>query len=125
MCQPPPQFQKTEKLGAAVKKPEVKPLPANAKHSIDRSGWADFAAFCAPALFFWATDVVPIFVTGGARFLSTHAFLTLHYLLVDKDNYNLKISQKQLNREKKDYLVGTILHMWAQVALQLIEPVIK
>jgi Delta7-sterol 5-desaturase len=122
MCQPPPHFQKNEKLAATVKKAEVKPVRANAKHSIDRSGWVDLAAFCAPALFFWATDVVPIFVTGGARFLSTHAFLSLHYMLVDKDNYNMKISQKQLNREKKDYLVGTVLHMWAQVALQLIFP---
>lgn len=33
----------------------------------------------------------------------------MHYILIDKDNYTEKLSQKQLLREKKDYLVGIIL----------------
>lgn len=54
--------------------------------------------------------------------MSTHAFLSLHFIFVDKDNYNEKLSQKQLEREKSDYLVGIILHMWAQLVLQLLFP---
>ena len=54
--------------------------------------------------------------------ISTHLTLSLHYVFVDKDNYTNKLSQKQLEREKKEYLVGIILHMWAQVVLQLLFP---
>lgn len=43
-------------------------------------------------------------------------------MFVDKDNYAEKLSQKQLQREKKDYLVGIILHMWAQMSLQILFP---
>lgn len=54
--------------------------------------------------------------------LSTHMFLCLHYIFVDKDNYNIKLSQQQLEREKSDYLVGIVLHMWIQASLQVIFP---
>lgn len=54
--------------------------------------------------------------------LSTHVFMCLHYIFVDKDNYNNKLSQQQLEREKSDYLVGIVLHMWTQAALQVIFP---
>merc|ERR1711966_614563 len=56
--------------------------------------------------------------TGSSARLS----LTLHYLFVDKDNYRNKISQKQLEREGDDYLVGTLLHMYAQIPLQILFP---
>lgn len=68
------------------------------------------------------TNVLPIFITGFARIISTHVMLTMHYLFVDKDNYNNKLPQKQLLRERTDYLTGTILHMWAQAFLQLLFP---
>ena len=78
--------------------------------------------FLVPALFFSITNVIPIYVTAVLRIISTHLLLSLHYVFVDKDNYEMKLSQKQLQREKKDYLVGIILHMWAQVVLQLLFP---
>lgn len=82
----------------------------------------DFLLFMVPALFFKVTPVLPLYVIGILRVLSTRLTISLHYLLVDKDNYNHKVSQKQLVREKNDYLVGCILHMWVQVALQLVFP---
>lgn len=123
MCQPPrietkKQVQKPEVIKEQLLKPERKKV----QHSIQRSEWVDYAAFCAPALFCGVTNVLPIFITGFARIFSTHFFLMLHYVFVDKDNYNNKLSQRQLARERKDYLVGTILHMWAQVVLQMIFP---
>ena len=91
-------------------------------HSIERSGWVDLAAFLAPLLASSITDVRPIYITGIARIVSIRVFMTLHYLFFDKDNYNMKLRQSQLKREKDDYLVGPLLHMWAQVVLQLIFP---
>jgi sterol desaturase/sphingolipid hydroxylase (fatty acid hydroxylase superfamily) len=87
-----------------------------------RSGVVDVLCFLAPALFFKATNVLPIFATGVLRILSTHLMLALHYLYFDKENYETKIQQSQLEREKADYLVGIILHMWAQLVLQLMFP---
>ena len=69
-------------------------------HSIERSGWVDLAAFLAPLLASSITDVRPIYITGVARIVSIRLFMTLHYLLVDKDNYNMKLKQSQLKREK-------------------------
>ena len=54
--------------------------------------------------------------------VACHAFMTFHYVTADKDDYNIKLSQKQLIRERKDYLVGILLHMWAQLALQVLFP---
>lgn len=76
----------------------------------------------APLLLYKMTNVIPMYITLLLRVLCTHLFMSLHFLLVDKDNYLEKISQKQLLREKKDYLVGFVLHMWAQLALQLLFP---
>ena len=88
----------------------------------NRSPYLDLVCFLAPALFFAMTNVIPIYLTGILRFLSTHLTMSLHYSFVDKDNYHIKLSQKQLQREKGEYLVGIILHMWAQVVLQLLFP---
>lgn len=82
----------------------------------------DFLLFLVPALFWKLTPIMPAYITGVARILSTHVLLTVHYLFCDKDNYNNKLTQKQLVREKEDYMVGIVLHMWAQIVLQLIFP---
>ena len=82
----------------------------------------DFLFFMVPALLWKFTPILPVYVIGISRVISTRLTLCLHYLLVDKDNYNHKVSQKQLRREKNDYLVGTMLHMWVQIALQLVFP---
>lgn len=82
----------------------------------------DLLIFLVPALFYKITPVYPIFITGVVRILATRLILTLHYLFADKDNYDNKLSQQQLERERDDYLVGTMVHMWTQVALQVIFP---
>jgi len=95
----------------------------NSTHSLHRRETKyDLLLFLVPLLFCKLTPVMPAYITGVARILSTHALLTLHYIYCDKDNYNNKLTQKQLTREKEDYLVGIVLHMWAQIALQLIFP---
>ena len=96
------------------------PIILKSQHT--RPLYIDILCFLLPALAFPFTDVSPIYMTGIARIISTHAFMALHFLSVDKDNYTNKLSQKQVQRERKDYLVGTILHMWAQLALQLMFP---
>mmetsp|Transcript_15712 Transcript_15712/g.37753 ORF Transcript_15712/g.37753 Transcript_15712/m.37753 type:complete len:696 (-) Transcript_15712:133-2220(-) len=84
----------------------------------------DLLWFFGPALicYLLGTSIYPIYVIGIARIISTRITLTLHYLFVDKDNYLNKISQKQLEREGDDYLCGTVLHMYAQIPLQVLFP---
>lgn len=82
----------------------------------------DLLFFLLPALCWKVTPVLPTYIIAFARIISTHAILTLHYIFVDKDNYNNKLTQKQLAREKDDYLVGPVIHMYAQIALQIIFP---
>ena len=111
MCKPSSPKEKTQR--------NVRPFE---RLSIERSVFVDILCFLAPALFHSFTDTLPIFITGILRIASTHIFLTTHYLFFDKDNYNMKLSARQLERERRDYLVGIILHMWVQVALQLLFP---
>uniref|UniRef100_A0A6U3SBG0 Fatty acid hydroxylase domain-containing protein n=1 Tax=Ditylum brightwellii TaxID=49249 RepID=A0A6U3SBG0_9STRA len=120
MCQRP-RIQEPEKVTLPVV-PTVDKKAVAPTHSRERNTDYDLLFFLAPALMWWATPVFPIFATGIARVICTHLVLSLHYIFVDKDNYFNKISQKQLKREKDDYLVGTILHMWAQVGLQIVFP---
>ena len=87
-----------------------------------RSTYVDLVCFLLPLMFSHVTNIGPIYLTAVLRMLSTHSFMSWHYIFVDKDNYVEKLSQKQLQREKKDYLVGIVLHMWAQLMLQLIFP---
>lgn len=82
----------------------------------------DLLLFLVPALFWKVTPIMPAYITGIARMLSTHLLLTLHYIFVDKDNYDNKLTQKQLLREREDYLVGIVLHMWVQIPLQIMFP---
>ena len=91
-------------------------------HSIERPAWADVIAFLLPLLFCRITNVWPVYITGVGRLFSTRLFMSLHYIFVDKDNYTMKITQRQIQREKSDYVVGTMLHMWIQVVLQMIFP---
>jgi sterol desaturase/sphingolipid hydroxylase (fatty acid hydroxylase superfamily) len=100
----------------------VSKAPVVLKSQQKRPLYVDVVCFLLPLLAFPLTPVWTVYLTGIVRMVSTHAFLSLHYLACDKDNYATKLSQKQLVREKKDYLVGIILHMWAQLALQVLFP---
>lgn len=82
----------------------------------------DWLYFAAPALFYKVTPVFPIYAIAITRIIVTHVILSLHYQFVDKDNYLNKISQKQLKREKDDYMTAYFMHMWTQIPLQLIFP---
>lgn len=82
----------------------------------------DWLIFLGPLLASSVTDVKPIFLIAIARIFVNHLILSLHYQFVDKDNYLNKWSQKQINREKEDYMVGIFLHMYTQIGLQLIFP---
>ena len=84
----------------------------------------DVLWFIGPAVLchLLGTPSYAIYAIGVARIIATRLTIALHYLLVDKDNYLNKISQKQLEREGNDYLVGAVVHMYCQVPLQLIFP---
>ena len=90
--------------------------------SESRNDFVDMLLILVPAFFYQYTDILPIYIIGLSRMLIMHILLSLHYLLVDKENYEFKLSQKQLQRERKDYMVAFILHMWVQVPLQIIFP---
>lgn len=111
---------KEEILPSGAVKRGKQVTPSHSKHK--RNTDYDFLLFLVPALFYKLTPVFPIYAIGIARMISNKLFLTIHYLLVDKDNYHNKISQKQLLREKEEFLVASVLHMWAQVGLQIIFP---
>lgn len=91
-------------------------------HSKERKNDYDWFFFLAPALLWKITPVYTIYCIAIARIVVTHLMLSAHYLMVDKDNYLNKLSQKQMEREKRDYLTGYYIHMWAQVALQVLFP---
>ena len=84
----------------------------------------DLLWFLGPALICYALKIpiLPIYAIGIARIISTRLTLTFHYLFADKDNYLNKLPAKQLEREGEDYMVGTILHMYAQIPLQFLFP---
>ncbi len=82
----------------------------------------DWLIFLGPLLFYKITPIWSIYAIAITRILVTHIVLSLHYQLVDKDNYMNKLTQKQLQREKDEYLTAFILHMYTQVALQVIFP---
>lgn len=74
--------------------------------SSTRSSLVDVACFLGPALFYRFTNILPIYATAILRVASTHAFLAFHYVAYDKENYETKLQQAQLNRERKEYLTG-------------------
>lgn len=97
-------------------------MVASTHSSHKRTTKYDLLIFLAPALLYKITPVLPLYIIGLARMLSTHVLLALHYVFVDKDNYENKLTTKQLTREKEDYLVGIVLHMYAQIPLQILFP---
>jgi len=104
--------------GATKKGKAVTPSHSNHR----RNTSYDILWFLVPSLFYKLTPIFPIYAVGIARIVSTKVFLMLHYIFVDKDNYNNKIAQKQLIREKEEFLLASIMHMWAQIPLQIIFP---
>lgn len=94
--------------------------PTHSNHT--RSTQYDWLIFLGPLLASPFTNVVPLFAIGITRYIVNHAILSLHYQFVDKDNYLHKWSQKQIKREKEDYMTGVFLHMYTQIFLQIIFP---
>ena len=66
----------------------------------------DLLLFLVAALFWKVTPILPTYLIGIARMICTHLILTLHYIFVTKDNYDNKLTQKQVIREREDYLIG-------------------
>lgn len=94
--------------------------PTHSDHK--RNTQYDWLIFLGPLLFCKLTPVYAIYAIAVTRILMTHVVLSLHYQFVDKDNYLNKLTQKQLQREKDEYLTAYMLHMYTQVALQIIFP---
>ena len=108
---------------------DVSPTPAQKTpeaitptHSKERSTAYDHWLLLGIALFQPLTPVWTIYTIFAVRWLSTHILLSLHWTLVDKDNYTHKLTKKQLLRERGDYLTAYYLHAYVQVVLQLIFP---
>lgn len=115
-----PELSSKSRKGKVVRKDVKGGRKPHSEHQ--RTTKYDPLLFLVPALFYKITPIYAVYIIGISRILATKLILSLHYCLVDKDNYDNKIPQKQLNRERDDYLVGTTLHMWAQVVLQVIFP---
>jgi len=80
------------------------------------------AFFLILLLFFGVSNIFSVYINAIIRIISIHLALYLHYSYFDKDKYLEKLTQKQLHREIDDYLVGIILHMYAQLVLQILFP---
>ena len=66
---------------------EQKPKMVTSTHSLHkRETKYDLLIFFLPALMYKFTPVLPLYLIGITRMLSTHLILTLHYIFVDKDN---------------------------------------
>lgn len=111
-----------EPLNASSPPPSTSKPPTSTKrkHSPDRPPYTDLALFLLPAAFAWVTDVRPLYLIGITRILLAHLMLALHWTFVDKEaDHVVKISQRQLQRERNDYHVPIILHMIGQLVLQV------
>ena len=108
----------TKVVVAPSKDAAIAPTHSAAKRTTDY----DWLIFLAPALFYKVTPIVPLYTIAILRIITVKLILSLHYVFVDKDNYLNKISRKQLEREREEYLTGYYMHMWAQIALQIIFP---
>jgi sterol desaturase/sphingolipid hydroxylase (fatty acid hydroxylase superfamily) len=109
----------TKKTASNGKDSDATP-PKHSAHK--RNTDYDWLIFLGPALFFQVTPLLPIYAIAITRIILSHVVLALHYKFVDKDNYLNKITQKQIEREKDDYLTSYYLHMWTQIALQIVFP---
>lgn len=116
-------LHKANGIGTGTRDKKTKMVEST--HSLHRRETKyDILLFLLPALYFKVTPIFPVYIISISRMLCTHILLlSLHYLLFcDKDNYDNKLTQKQPTREKEDYLIGTVLHMYAQIALQILFP---
>lgn len=98
--------------------------PASTRNVIhdDNMFYITFLAYLLPLLAYKFTNVIPLFLTGTLRLVFARMYLSLHFIFVDKDNYNNKISQTQMLRERNHYAIGIIIHMYAQIVLQVLFP---
>lgn len=94
--------------------------PTHSDHK--RNTKYDWLIFLGPALFYKFTPVWPIYAVALTRILAIHVILSLHWQFVDKDNYLHKLTQKQVTREKDEYMTAFYLHMYVQAALQIVFP---
>lgn len=120
MCKKP----EPEDKDVSVEKAEeaFKPSQVTPTHTHKRDTSYDWLYFLGPLLFYKITPVFPLYATAITRMIVTHVILALHWQFVDKDNYLNKLTQKQIQREKDDYLTAYYMHMWTQIPLQLIFP---
>jgi hypothetical protein len=120
MCKKPEPEQdaSTTVQAASTKGKQVAPTHSAQKRNTDY----DLLVFLGPLLLWKVTPLWSVYAVAIARIIAVHVILSLHYQFVDKDNYLNKLSQKQLQREKADYLTGYYLHMWTQVGLQIVFP---
>jgi Fatty acid hydroxylase superfamily len=82
----------------------------------------DWIYFLVPLMFYQITPIGPMYMIAILRIITVKIILSLHYICIDKDNYLNKLTRKQLQREKQEYLTAITLHMWTQIPLQLIFP---
>lgn len=82
----------------------------------------DWVLFFVPALFYKLTPIGPLYAVATLRMIAMKAMLSLHWMFVDKDNYHQKMTRKQLERERNEYLTAIYMHMWTQIPLQIVFP---
>jgi sterol desaturase/sphingolipid hydroxylase (fatty acid hydroxylase superfamily) len=108
----------TSKVDETSKDGPIAPTHSAVRRNTDY----DWLVFLVPALFFKFTPILPLYTVAILRVVAVKVILSLHYMLVDKDNYLNKITRTQLQREKHEYLTAFYMHMWTQIPLQLIFP---
>jgi sterol desaturase/sphingolipid hydroxylase (fatty acid hydroxylase superfamily) len=122
MCKKPePQVEDlaaTKEFDVVIKDARITPTHT----APPRDSSYDWLIFLLPAVFYKVTPIAPFYVITTLRLLLANVMLSLHYIFVDKDNYHQKLTQKQLHREKDEYMTAVYMHMWTQVPLQIIFP---
>lgn len=123
MCKRPKLVSESESESESELETVAKAEAKTPTHSANkRNTNYDWLYFFGVALLSPFTPVWPIYAIAISRWIAVHIILSLHYIFVDKDNYLNKLSQKQLQREKDDYLTAYYVHMWVQAGLQIIFP---
>lgn len=122
MCKKPELLSEDSSTASKVVETSKDGEMAPTHSAVSRNTDFDWLVFLAPALFYKVTPVLPLYAVAILRILSVKVILSLHYLFVDKDNYHNKLTRKQLQREKEEYLTAIYMHMWTQIPLQIIFP---
>lgn len=122
MCKKPDPDQDEKSVLSTANSSKTPDYVIAPTHSTERNTTYDWVWVAGVALFQPFTPVWPIYTIFAIRWLVTHVMLSINYTFIDKDNYHQKLSQKQLLREKNDYLTAFYLHMWVQAILQIIFP---